>query len=353
MDRSRRQAPNCGDGLTLQPTIATAGVLGRRPLTAAVLYSVVGSFPLFFAGGYALRLQADLAISRSQFGLAVSAYFVTSAIGSFTIGTWIDRRGARVGFIVAAVGGSLASAAISVSWSVWSLAVALGIAGLANTAGQLASNRVLAGVGAERQGAGFGVKQAAVPFGGFCAGVIIGLVGEDIDWRPAFGIYAVVALSTVIIAPTGPGAASVGDPRKPIDRDWPFLLALAAAGALGGATGNGLAVLTVDAFGSAGYEEGVGATALAIGSAIAIFGRSALGWFAGRRKASGFAELGTAMAVGTIGFLILASAGSSRLLLWVGALLGFLAAWGWPGVMYYTRWFEIPRHHRERQPASW
>ncbi|MGI9597597.1 MAG: hypothetical protein ACR2QK_15645 [Acidimicrobiales bacterium] len=124
--------------------------------------------------------------------------------------------------------------------------------------------------------------------------------------------------------------------RRPVGRDWTFLTALAMAGSLGGATGNGLAVLTVDAFGVAGYDESIGATALAIGSAITIAGRIGVGWLAGRRNASGFAELGMAMALGTIGFAVLALAGSSQVLLWAGALTAFLAAWGWPGVMYYT-----------------
>lgn len=59
-----------------------------------MLYSVVASFPLFFAGGYAIRLQDDLGLSKARFGWAVSAYFISSAVGSFTVGGWIDRRGA-------------------------------------------------------------------------------------------------------------------------------------------------------------------------------------------------------------------------------------------------------------------
>lgn len=316
-------------------------LLADKPLSVAVLYSVVASFPLFFAGGYAIRLQDDLDISKSSFGWAVSAYFVTSTIASFTIGGWIDRRGSRVGFITAAVGGSMASLLIAVSWSLVTFAGALALAGISNTAGQLAANRVLAGVGQARQGMGFGVKQAAVPFGSFCAGAVVGLTGGTLDWRPAFLAYAVIALTVATLAPEGPGAASTGDRRRPVGRDWPFLLALAAAGSLGGATGNGLAVLTVDAFGAAGYTETVGATALAIGSAMTIIGRTGVGWFAGRRNASGFVELGTAMGIGGLGFAVLAlsetsRSGTSQTLLWAGALIAFLGAWGWPGVMYYT-----------------
>jgi len=305
-------------------------------LSTAVLYSVVASFPLFFAGGFAIRLQDDLGIDKSQFGLAISAYFITSTIASFTIGSWIDRRGARVGFIMAGIGGSIASVIVASSNSFWPFAIGLGIAGLSNTGGQLGGNRVLAGLGAERQGAGFGVKQAAVPMGSFLAGLAVSTIGSGVDWRAAFFGYSVLALATVTIAPDGPGAASASEPRRPVGDDWPFLLVLATAGMLGGATGNGLAVLTVDAFGAAGFAENVGATALAIGSAITIAGRIGLGWFAGRRQATGFVELGTAMAIGAIAFAILAIAETNQVLIWVGSLLAFLGAWGWPGVMYYT-----------------
>lgn len=301
-----------------------------------MLYSVIASFPLFFAGGFAIRLQEDLGINKSQFGLAVAAYFITSTIASFTIGSWIDRRGARVGFIMAGIGGSIASVIVALSNSFWPFAIGLAVAGLSNTAGQLGGNRVLAGLGPERQGAGFGVKQAAVPMGSFLAGVAVSTIGSGLDWRAAFFGYSVLALASVTIAPTGPGAASASEPRRPVGDDWPFLLTLASAGMLGGATGNGLAVLTVDAFGAAGFAENVGATALAIGSAITIVARTGLGWFAGRRKATGFVELGTAMGIGAIAFVIMATAGTNQVLIWVGSLLAFLGAWGWPGVMYYT-----------------
>lgn len=291
---------------------------------------------MFFAGGYAIRLQDDLAMSKSRFGWAVSAYFVTSAVASFTVGGWIDRYGSRVGFVAAAGGGAIAAAGVAVSGSFTALAVALGVAGLANTAGQVAANRALADVGPKRQGPGFGLKQAAVPFGGLCAGLVVGSIGGEIGWRAAFAAYAVLALVIAAMAPAGLGAASTERQPTAVGRDWPFLLTLAAAGSLGGATGNALAVLTVDAFGAAGYGEGVGAAALAIGSAITIAARIGVGSLAGRRNTSGIVELAGAMAIGAAGFAVLAGAGSSGGLLWAGVLLAFLGAWGWPGVMYYS-----------------
>lgn len=311
-------------------------IFGERPLFTAVLYSVVSSFPLFFAGGFAVRLQDDLAISKSQFGFAVSAYFVTSAIGSFTIGSLIDKFGARAGFILAGAGGGIASILMATSNSFWPFAFALAVAGISNTGGQLAGNRVLAGLGPKRQGLGFGVKQAAVPFGSFMAGAVVGVAGSEIDWRSAFLVYSVFAFITVVLAPNTHGSASIQEPRRPVGQDWPCLLALAMAGFLGGAAGNGLAVLTVDAFSASGYTESVGATALAVGSGLTIIMRTAIGWFAGRRSASGFLELGSAMALGALGFGLMSVAQGNPSLLWIAVILAFLGAWGWPGVMYYT-----------------
>ena len=311
-------------------------ILAQRPLSTAVLYSVVASFPLFFAGGFAVRLQDDLSISKSQFGISVSAYFITSAVGSFTIGSLIDKFGARAGFLIASTGGGVAAILVAVSNSFGLFAFALAVAGVSNTSGQLAGNRVLAGLGSNRQGLGFGVKQAAVPLGSFLAGAVVGTFGAEIDWRSAFLVYSMFAFLCAALAPDGPGKASAAEPRRPVGQDWPCLLALALAGSLGGAAGNGLAVLTVDAFAESGYSESASAIALAVGSGLTIVARTSIGWVAGRRQGSGFVELGSAKALGAVGFGLMAVTQDVPVLLWSALILAFLGAWGWPGVMYYT-----------------
>ncbi len=314
----------------------TRSALQHRPLTASVLYSLVASFPVFFAGAYAVRLQDDLGLSTTRFGWAVSGYFISSALGSFTIGRRIDRLGVRTGFIGAALGGSIASVGVAASTSLLTLGLALAVAGLANTAGQLASNRLLAGLQAARQGVSFGVKQAAVPIGGLGSGLIVGLAGDGLSWRAAFGCYAVAALILAFVAPSETVGPTEVPSRLPIGADWPFLTVLAFGGAFAGAAGNALAVLAVDSFDAAGFDERMGAAALAVGSAVTIVGRIGLGWLAGRRGGDGFAELGAAMALGAAGFGLLAVAGTNAGLLWAGTVVAFLAAWGWPGVMYFT-----------------
>lgn len=322
------------------------GVLGGprrylrdRPILSALVYAIVGSFPLFLAGAYAVRLQDDLAMSKSQFGFAASAYFITATIGSLQLGRWVDRRGSHVGFVMASVGSAIACLFIGLladSW--WMLGLALGITGFSNTAGQLAGNRILAGdVRVGRQGLGFGTKQASVPLGSFVAGLMVSLLGVSLSWEATFISYAFVALGLGAIAPGfGPPDVVPERRKQSAGPDRPFLIGLGLAGALAGATGNGLAVLVVDAFASAGFEESVAAAALAVGSASAVVGRIGIGWLVDRRGTNGFVELTVVLAIGTVGFGILAAAGSNAIALFVGVMFGFAAGWGWPAIIYFV-----------------
>jgi MFS family permease len=315
------------------------GYLRQRPILSALVYAIVGSFPLFLAGAYAVRLQDDLMMSKSQFGWAASAYFITATIGSLQLGRFVDRRGSHIGFVTAAVGSAISCVIIGLVTSTWwMLAIALGITGFSNTAGQLAGNRILAGdVREGRQGFGFGAKQASVPLGSFVAGLFVSSIGVNVAWETTYIVFAFIAVGLAVIAPGfGPpdiipdrGKQSVGDDR-------PYLTGLAIAGALAGATGNGLAVLVVDAFDSAGFDESVAAAALAFGSFMAVVGRIGIGWLVDRRGGDGFLELAVAIGVGTIGFAILAAAGSNGVAMFVGVFLGFAAGWGWPAIIYFV-----------------
>lgn len=316
-----------------------AGPLVRRPITTAVLYAVVGSFPLFLAGAYAVRLQEDLGATRSQFGYAAAAYFATAALATPPLSRLVDRHGARVGGIVAALGGSLAAAIVGTATTNWIvLGLALGITGVANAAGQLGGNRILASrVSSERQGVGFGAKQAAVPFGSFIAGATVSVLGLSVPWNVTFSGYVVVGVAVALLAPDlevrGSGDGQ-GRGVGPVER--PVLLALAAAGGVVGATGNALVVLVVDAFESSGFSPSVAAGVLAFGSGAAVAGRLAIGWFIDRRRTDGYPELTAVIVTGAVGFAALTVAGGNRVLLLVGVALGFAAGYGWPAIIYYV-----------------
>ncbi len=107
-------------------------------------------------------------------------------------------------------------------------------------------------------------------------------------------------------------------------------------------------MLVVDAFDSAGFEESVAAAALAFGSAMAVLGRTGIGWLVDRRGGDGFLELAIVLGIGTAGFAILAAAGSNALALFVGVFFGFAAGWGWPAIIYFV----VVRSSTEATPGA-
>ena len=307
------------------------------PIFTSLLYAIVGSFPLFLAGAYAVRLQEDLGATKSQFGLAAAAYFATATVGSLQLGRLVDRYGSRFGGILTSVGGFIASAFIGLAAQTWwMLAIGLGITGFSNTAGQLAGNRILASsVRTGRQGIGFGAKQAAVPTGSLIAGAAVAILGTGVSWRITFVVYGFVALALAVVAPEF-GAASEAErtAQKGVGADRPSLVALALAGTLIGSTGNALAVLVVDSFETAGFSASAAASTLAFGGASAVIGRVLIGWLVDRRDSDGFLELTVIVVIGVIGFSALAVAGENVVLLFLGVALGFAAGWGWPAIIY-------------------
>ncbi len=315
-------------------------VLLRFPIITSVLFAIVASYPLFLAAAYAVRIQEDLGASKSQWGWAAAAYFAAGAIGSYRLGRLVDRFGTRFGGIVASVGGAVSLLIIGLASRHWLvIVVALALTGFANVAGQLAGNRIIAAyVDEERQGFGFGAKQAAVPLGAFVAGLVAATaVGTGVAWRTVFTISAVASISLAILAPEFGAAPRIdGRQNKGVGADAKSLVALSTAGALFGATGNALAVLVVDAFESAGFSASTAAGVLAFGSAAAILGRVVIGWVVDRRGSNGFAELVVIVSLGVVGFSTLAIAGASVPLLVVGVGLGFAAGWGWPAIIYFV-----------------
>ncbi len=318
------------------------------PITTAVFFTVVGVSPLFLAGAYTVRLQEELGFGTSEFGYSVSAYFLVAAITSARFGPVVDRLGSFIGFRLATAGTTLAALVLALFASNWVwVAVGLGISGMSNTFAQLGANRVIAAnAGGRRQGIGFGAKQAAIPLGSLLAGGAVSILGVDVAWERSFFVLALLAIIAGIIAPRfGAAPSSSGEHvRGGVGDAWPHLALLAAAGGAGGATGNSLAVLVVDAFETEGFTESAAAGVLAFGSAASITVRLLVGWFIDRNQRQGAIELGTLMVVGSVGFLLLAIAGSSRPLLFLGVFLGFAAGWGWPAIIYLvtTRTTEIP-----------
>jgi MFS family permease len=310
--------------------------LESRPIPTAVIFTVVGVLPLYLTSAQAVRLQNELDFDRTQFGLMISCFYLTSSVASLWLGPRIDRRGPTGAFRAAALLSLTSAVLIAASASRWEVfALFLGVAGLANAFGQLGSNLAVAdAVHGTRQGIAFAAKQAAVPTGAMLAGLAVPWAGADLSWRWVYVGAAVVALLITVVAPHYDHEPSGGGRRAPTTMSAP-LVSLMVAAALAGGAGNAVASFVVDAAVTTGFAENTAARLLTVASLVAIISRLSWGAIIDRRSSSGTLEATAILSLATAGLALLVVAGDARVPFLIGTLLTFAGAWGWPGVMQF------------------
>lgn len=307
-----------------------------RTVAAACGASAVGASPAFFLASLATFAREDFAFGPSQLGLAVTSFFVASAVAVLPGGRLCERVGARSAILAAVSGSAVASLGLAATASsIASVVPWMVLAGVANGVAQPAGNLALArGVPASRNGLAFGIKQSAIPASTLSAGAAVPLLGLTVGWRWAFVVIALAAAALAMVMP--PHAyASPGRRGRPRGRGGDIalrpLVALAVATGLGSAFATSLGAFYVESAVSAGTDVGTAGVLLVVGSVSVIVVRMLLGWQSDRM---GRDELGVVvglMAVGTTGFLGLAAAGGTW---WIvpATLVAFMAGWGWPGL---------------------
>ncbi|HSK96144.1 MAG TPA: MFS transporter [Euzebyales bacterium] len=319
--------------------------LESRPIPTAVVFTVIGVLPLYLTSAQAVRLQHDLGFGRTQFGLMVATFYLVSSLLSLWLGPRIDRLGPTAGFRAAALLSLASSLLIAVAARRWeTFALFLGVAGMANAAGQLGSNLAVAdAVRGARHGIAFAAKQAAVPTGAMIAGAVVPWVGGDLSWRWTYAGAAVVALLIALAVPHYPHAPPRGGRRAPLTMTAPLAVLMVAA-ALAGGAGNAVASFVVDAAVTTGFSEHAGARLLTIASLAAIVSRLTWGAVIDRRRSTGIMEATAVLVIATAGFVLLVVAGDTPVPFVIGTMLAFAGGWGWPGVMQFltTRIIDMP-----------
>jgi MFS family permease len=323
--------------LTAEAVDGAPGLTGPDPATIALalLIPTAGVLPVFLLGGLAVQVQADLGFGASGLGAGVGAYFLASALGSAAAGRLVHRIGAvlamRLGVAVA-TSSLLGIAGLARSTGV--LMALLVVGGLANAVCQPGINDLLAReVPIDRQGIAFAIKQSAIPFGTLLGGLAVPLVALTVGWRWAYVAGAGLALVALALTWRGRGG---GPTRAAADRSvvasLPVrgLAVLACAAGLAAAGGNSIGSFLVASSVQVGLSEPSAGFLLAAVSVLMLVVRIGMGLLADRRGRGYFEMVAALMAVGTAGYLLLAT--GSMAVLALGAAVAAGGGWGWPGL---------------------
>lgn len=321
-----------------------------RMLLVAVAIATLGALPAFLLGAQFVLVSADLDLDEGDLGVAVGVFFASAALVSGPAGSVADRLGPRASTMVA--GALSVTAALVVAVLVSSLSgllVGLALAGAANAALQMTANASLArSIHPGRQGLAFGVKQSAVPLAILLGGLAVPAVGLALGWRWTYGIVAMGAALTMLLALT---AGSAGKVRRTVavrgeraPRGALVLTGVATTLANGSANSLG-AFLPAWTF-SLGLSAADSGLLLALGAAVCAIGRVVSGIAADRRNGRNMPVVAAQMAVGAIGFFLLAQPEIPLVVL--GAVIAFGFGWSWPGLLI----FAVVRVGRDRPAVA-
>ena len=278
----------------------------------------------------------------------VTVFFLAGALGAGPGG----RLAERVGAVTAMRGAVLVTAACllaaaTLAGSLAALLALLAVAGVANAVSQPAINLFMAEqVPLERQGLAFGIKQSAIPAAILISGLALPLLALPLGWRVTFGACALAPLAVAVALRRSAGRLQPAGPRPPAPRPTRALVLLALGAALASSGPNVLGAYLVASAVDAGIGEAAAGLLLALGSALSLLVRVALGQRADRRRDYGFGAVVALLTAGAGGFALLATGSAPPFV--AGALLAFMLGWGWPGLFNLA----VVDRHRDAPGAA-
>lgn len=314
-----------------------------RVTIASALLTTLGVMPVFLVGALGPFVSDELTIDPAGFGVAVAAYFATSAIASAPVGRVVESIGSqRAGIIAGSISVATLAAIglIATSWS--QLVVLLALGGVGNAFAQLSSNLAVArGVVHHRQGLAYGIKQAAIPLATLVGGLSVPLFALGPGWRWAFIVGPVMLATWVLISPRL-GHASDPSWRAATRRSVrsPSLVILAVATGCAAAGSNAMGSFFVASAVNASVAALDAGLLLVVGSSCGIAARVAIGWKADHMRVDRLKVVASMMAGGAVGVALLATGVGPQLV--VGVIVAFAAGWGWTGLLSFAVVREYP-----------
>ena len=306
------------------------GISALRATIFASAVATVGVLPVFMTGGLAVQMADDLGFSDGKLGLAVGAYFGTSALASAPLGRLAQRLGFTRSLHAASAISLTSLIGIALSPSLLVLCLFLVIAGLANSIGQPAANGLIVTLVPQRRRAlAFAAKQSAIPLSTLLGGLAVPTLALTVGWRWAFVAGACLAI-VILLSRTGQGRmAGSATAGSHIVNIVP-LIVLGGSAAFAAASANALGSFVTASAVDTGFGEATAGWIQVGGSAVGLAMRMFMGWLTDRSSSRDFSVVVTLMATGVFGFAFL---GAGNMMLFViGVTIGYGAGWAWPGI---------------------
>ncbi|HYF46368.1 MAG TPA: MFS transporter [Acidimicrobiales bacterium] len=330
-------------------TVAALRRPNARLLAVAMMAATVAALPPFLVGSLAVQLRRDLDFDAAGLGLAVSAFWLSSALSSAALGRAAERLGAARAVRLGLTGNlalQLAVAAFARSWSM--LVVLLFVGGVLNSLIQLAVNVLLSQqMPAHRLGLALGAKQSAIPMGTLLGGLAVPAIALTVGWEWAFVAAGALALLALAALPSSRGRAAPAErPAALSSQALTSLVVLGSGAAFAAAAAGALAAFLVSGGVAEGLGEGAAGVLLTVGSATGIAVRLAAGVRADRRDGGHLRVVIGMLAIGALGIAGLGAGGT-----WTYVLLtplAFGSGWAWPGLFNLA----VVRDHPDRPGAA-
>lgn len=308
-------------------------------VAAAAVTTTVTVMPGFTVGAFAPAIEQDLHVSGTSVGLAVSAFYAATALGSPLTKRIAAHLPTPTVLAVASVVACSVMLTLALAHGPATLTAVLLAGGLANGLVQPAAGRLIATrVPAHRRSLAAGAIGAALGAGPLVPGLLVASVLPGSGWRTAMTIAGVIALVPVVLTPLTRGphrpSPAPSTPAMSVRGTSPVLVAWALAAALSATGNNAVATYFVQLGARSGLPDTVTGNLLSLSALLAIAVRLAAGALTDRAPRRNPATITVMMLTGGVRLALVAMATPATFVL--GAVLAFSAGWGWTGLLLAT-----------------
>ena len=286
------------------------------------------------------QIRADLGLSETQVGLAITTALIVSSVVAIPAGRLSDRVGARTSIFIGSTLSVVSLLGLAMLTDTFSrLLIFLAISGLAIGFANTGFARLIASiVPSSSRGFAFGVKEAAIPAASLTVGLAIPLLAVSLGWQSVAWVGVIPLLILVLtfprVEPRVPRRIEADHslPDRPVRIRRPAVAAMAAA--LATAAAAGAKVFITETAATVGMSASAAGVLLVVAGLSGVVARVAMGKRVDRRTGTAVQMTSTMMLVGCVAMVMGAIGGP--LLLVLAAIGVFAGAAGWSGLFLHA-----------------